>query len=172
MPRNPVSDDTLAAAWWTIAAGKKFAPGWRKSRRVILDAQRRGNLPPWMRSYGDELVAAWRTLVVEENPPAPAVRKARQVMLDAQRSATPPPLWVRRFIADSLQRHYSSALARKGQARQVKAAGYEAEIVRLVREHGGTRTKAKKKLVANPKFGLKSAKALDQYLRRAKLAHK
>jgi hypothetical protein len=132
--------------------------------------------PPQVRDWLDlgggrrELIEAWWTLAAEENPSAAAVRKAKQVMFDAQRGNIPAPLWIRRFIADNLQYGYSSALVRKAQVRQVKAAGYSTEIVRLVRKHNISRTKAKAKVVANPKFGLKSAKALDQFLRRAKLA--
>jgi hypothetical protein len=132
--------------------------------------------PPQVRDWLDlgsghrELIEAWRTLVAEENPSPAAVRKARQVMFDAQRSNTLPPLWIRRFIADNLQYGYSSALVRKAQVRQVKAAGIIAETERLVRKHEISRTKAKDKVVADPKFKLKTVKALEQRVRRAKRA--
>ena len=113
-----------------------------------------------------ELVEAWRTIVVEENPDPLAVRKSKWVILGAQASETAPPLWVRRFIADELTREWVSTPVQVNAAnRQVAAAGLQMTIDQLVKQ-GDPQAKAREKVAAD--FEFPTVEALDRFLSRNK----
>ena len=116
----------------------------------------------------------WATFVEPDpSPDADAVRNFKRAVANALRSDPPLPLWARRLIADEAQRRWLDTPGQKRKAiRQAKARGIEFTIDELAREHSMSKAEAKERVVAMPKFKLKSVEALDRFLLRVRRERK